>query len=249
MEIWAIINQRGGAGKTTTTEAIGAGLMQRGYSPLFIDSDPQASLSYLLRADNAEYTTFDVLTRRATAEQAIVYSERGDVITSSDSLIGADGTITGTGREYRLKEAIERLESRYTHVLIDTPPTLGVITVNALTAATGVIIPTQADVLSMQGVIKLSETIATVRHYCNPQLRIKGIVLTRYMKRAILSREISESLADTAKQIGTKLYNTRIREAQAIKDSQAMRQSIYQYAPKSNGAKDYSDLVDEILEG
>ncbi len=251
MEIWAIINQRGGAGKTTTTEAIGAGLMLRGYSPLYIDTDPQGSLSYSLKANGAKLTAYDLLTRKeaGTAENAIVYTDRGDIIPADDRLIGADGIIKGVGSEYRLKEAIEPLDGRYSHIVIDTPPTLGIVTVNALTAATGVIIPTQADVYSLNGVIKLSETIAAIKQYCNPKLKIKGIVLTRYKKRTVLSRDLSESLAETARSIGTKLYNTRIREANAITEAQAMRESIYQYAPKSNGAKDYSDLVDEILRG
>ncbi len=249
MEIWAIINQRGGAGKTTTAEAIGAGLQLRGYSPLWVDTDPQGSLTYSLKATGGKVTVFDLLTQRDTAENAIMYTDRGDVIPADDNLTGADGTVTGTGREYRLREALESLEGRYSHIIIDTPPTLGIITVNALTAASGVIIPTQADVYSLNGVLKLSDTVATVRHYCNPALKIKGIVLTRFQKRTVLSREIAESLTATARSIGTRLYETRIRETNAIKEAQATRQSIFKYAPRSNAARDYSDLIDEILRG
>ena len=120
---------------------------------------------------------------------------------------------------------------------------------NALTACTGAIIPAQADVYSLQGIALLSQTIETVRKYCNRALKIKGIVLTRYNSRAVLSRDMADLIAQTAQQLRTKLYTTRIRECTALKEAQAVQQDIFTYAPRSNAAADYKALVAEVLEG
>jgi chromosome partitioning protein len=155
--------------------------------------------------------------------------------------------LTAVGKEYRLKEALEALQGNYDYAIIDTPPALGILTVNALTACTGVLIPAQADIYSLQGISQLYGTLQTVRKYCNPSLKVMGILLTRYSGRAIISREVAEMIEETAAQLHTKLYQTKIREATAIKEAQARRQSIYEYAPKSNATTDYKALIDEIL--
>ena len=157
--------------------------------------------------------------------------------------------ITATGKEYRLREALEPVYDLYDYIVIDTPPALGILTVNALTACTGAIIPAQADVYSLQGIALLSQTIETVRKYCNRALKIKGIVLTRYNSRAVLSRDMADLIAQTAQQLRTKLYTTRIRECTALKEAQAVQQDIFTYAPRSNAAADYKALVAEVLEG
>ena len=125
---------------------------------------------------------------------------------------------------------------------------MGVLTINALTACNGCIIPAQADFLSLQGIGQLHGTIETVRKYCNPALTVYGIVLTRFSARAVISREVSAMMEETAKELKTRLYNTRIRECTAIKEAQAMRTDIYTYAPRSNATADYTALVKEILE-
>lgn len=248
MEVWAILNQKGGVAKTTTTLALGAGLRRRGKSVLFIDADPQRDLSRVLGADTTGLTTLEVLLRRATAEQAIQRTEQGDVIAASAGL-AADGILTTTGREYRLREALEALNRAYDYILIDCPPSLGVLTVNALTAATGCILPCQADILSLEALDMFQQTYEAMKRYTNPGLTIKGIVITRYSGRSILGRDMVDNIEEKSAALGTKVYNTKIRECIALKEAQAVREDIFSYAPKSNAALDYDSLLTEILEG
>ena len=247
MIIYSIINQKGGVGKSTTALAIGAGLSLKGYSVLYVDLDAQGNLSYTMGADTQGYNAMGVLQRPETAKAEVQHTDQGDIIASSPALAGADAVITETGKEYRLKEALESLREIYDYCIIDTPPALGILTVNALTACSGVIIPAQADIYSLQGISQLNNTLQTVKRYCNPELSILGIVLTRYNGRAIIRREVAEMLEQTARGLNTKLYNSRIRECTALVEAQATKQNIYSYAPRSNAAADYKALVAEIL--
>lgn len=246
-EILAIINQKGGVGKSTTAAAIGAGLHLRGQRVLFIDMDAQGNLSFNLGAGHKALSSLEVLTGTATAQEAILHTDTGDLIPASPALAGADGIITATGKEYRLREALEPLRSSYDYIILDTPPALGILTVNALTACTGAIIPAQADAYSLQGIALLAQTVDVVRKYCNPALKVKGIVLTRYNARSVISRDMMKLMESTAAQLNTKVYKTTIRECTAIKEAQAVQETIYGYAPKSNATADYTALVDEIL--
>ena len=247
MIIYSIINQKGGVGKSTTALAIGAGLSLKGYSVLYVDLDAQGNLSYTMGADTQGYNAMGVLQRPETAKAEVQHTDQGDIIASSPALAGADAVITETGKEYRLKEALESLSGLYDYCIIDTPPALGILTVNALTACSGVIIPAQADIYSLQGISQLNNTLQTVKRYCNPELSILGIVLTRYNGRAIIRREVAEMLEQTARGLNTKLYNSRIRECTVLVEAQATKQNIYSYAPRSNAAADYKALVAEIL--
>lgn len=248
MEVIAVINQKGGVGKSTTAHAIGAGLTLKGHRVLYVDLDAQGNLSYTLRADTNGLTAMELLQGRNT-QAAIQRTAQGDIIASSPSLAGADTIITAVGKEYRLREALEPLGGLYDYCITDTPPALGILTINALTACNGAIIPAQADIYSLQGISQLHTTIETVKQYCNPALTIKGIVLTRYNPRAIISREVADMIEQTAGQLQTKLYNAKIRECTAIKEAQATQQSIYSYAPRSNATTDYTALIAEILGG
>lgn len=246
----AVINQKGGVGKSTTAYALGAGLSLKSYRVLYIDLDAQGNLSDTLKADNTGLTglnSLEVLTGTTLAINAIQHTDQGDIIASSPALSGADTILTTVGKEYCLKEALALLESTYDYIVIDTPPALGILTVNALTACTSCLIPAQADVYSLQGINQLYGTIQTVRKYCNPSLQIMGILLTRYSARAIISRDVSEMMDEIAKQLHTQLYTSKIRECTALKEAQAVKQSIYSYAPKSNAAIDYSSLINEML--
>lgn len=247
-ECIAVINQKGGVGKSTTSNALGAGLQLMGYKVLYIDLDAQANLTYSMGITDKEISSLEVITGTSKPEEAIVKTSQGDIIPASPALASADTIITDTGKEYRLKEAIEPIKESYDYIILDTPPALGTLTVNALTFCNSVIIPAQADVYSLQGIGQLNQTIQTVRKYCNPNLTIKGIVITRYNPRAILTRDMTELLEDTARQFSTKLYSTKIRECIAIKESQASQKDIYSYSPKSNASMDYMELVKEILE-
>lgn len=245
-EIIAVVNRRGGVGKTATAHAIGAGLHLRGYKVLFVDIDSQCNLTYDTGAEETPPTSMEVLSGTATAEDTLQQMPDGDIIPASPSLAVADTTINGTGKEYRLKEALEPLRELYDYIIIDTPPALGVLTVNALTACNSVIIPAQAEVHSLQGIGLLYETIRAVQKYTNPALDIKGILITRYNNRAILQRDMRTNLEASAQEMGTKVFTTPIRECNAIKEAQATQTNIFTYAPRSNATADYTALIDEI---
>jgi chromosome partitioning protein len=243
----AIINQKGGVGKSTTAHALGIGLATKKIRVLFVDLDAQGNLSYTLGLDSNKTTSYEVLTNEVTAAEAIQSGVMWDGLASSSALSGMDMNLTQTGKEYRLKEALEPIKDKYDYIIIDTPPALGILTVNALTACTGIIIPAQADIYSLQGIGQLYNTIDTVRRYCNPSLTIKGVLLTRYNPRSIISRDIAEMTAQTAERLKTQVYKTTIRESVSIKEAQAKQQDIYTYAPKSNPAADYKAFVKEFL--
>ncbi len=249
MEVYAIINQKGGVGKSTAALAIGAGLRRKKKEVLYIDLDAQGNLSYTLRADTGGYNALGALQRPETVIQEIQRTGEGDVLASTPGLALADTILTDTGKEYRLKEALDKVNTYYDYCIIDTPPALGILTVNALTACTGAIIPAQANIYSLQGIAQLNATIETVRKYCNPKLTIIGIMLNYFKGRSILQREVAEMLEQAAKDLKTKLFKTRIRECQALAEAQTRRVNIFDYSPRSNAAQDYEALVNEILKG
>ncbi len=247
-EVFTVANRRGGVGKTATAHALGAGLTKRGYRVLYIDLDSQCNLSYDLGIQGElQYSSLDVLEGRATASEAILETEGGEIIPASPELATADRIIDGVGKEYRLKEALEPIARNYDYIIIDTPPALGVLTVNALTASSRVIIPAQAEVHSLQGIDQLYGTIEAVKHFTNKKLKIEGVLLTRYIARSIISRDMKDNLEALAKEIGSKTFATPIRECSAIKEAQATQTDIYSYAPRSNASKDYEVLVEEII--
>ena len=254
LKIIAINNQKGGTGKTTTAAALGFGLYHRGYKILLVDLDGQGNLSYTVDADCDKYGAFGIMERPETTNNEIrsVISGSGkiDIIPSTERLAVAEKIFTEIGKEYRLKEALQQVEqSAYDYVIIDTPPALGILSINALACADTVIIPAQADIYSLQGITQISNTISTVRKYCNSNLEIDGIVLTRYNSRTTISKDLSAALAQTAKKLNTKVYNTKIRECTAIKEAQALKKDIFGYAPKSNAVDDYNNLINEIIGG
>lgn len=248
MKTIAIINQKGGVGKSTTAHAVGAGLKRAGHSVLFVDLDAQGNLSFSMGADaQGGYNAMGVIQRPETITDEIQRTPAGDIVASSPSLAAADTIITETGKEYRLKEALGHVAGAYDFCILDTPPALGILTVNALTACNGAIIPAQADVFSLQGVLQLRSTMQAVKQYCNPGLKVYGILLSRFNPRAVLSRDMAELAEETARSMKTRVFTARIRECTALKEAQAKQATIYDYAPKSNAAADYSALVGELL--
>lgn len=246
--IYAVCNRKGGVGKTTTAWALAAGLERQGAPVLRVDLDAQRNLSVAMGV-NSGATVYDVLTGAQKPTETIQKTAQGDIIPASKELSGADLLLTDTGKEYTLKEALNPVLWLYKHVVIDTPPALNVLTVNALTAADAVIIPAQADLFSLTGIEDLQETITPVKKYTNADLRIDGILLTRYNGRAVLSRDVYQLAQEAAQKLGTRVYNTAIREGIAIKEAQAARISLFDYAPAANVTKDYAALVDEITKG
>ena len=216
--IIAIANQKGGVGKSTTAHAIGTGLIFNGYKVLFIDLDNQCNLSYTMEADTAGRTAYDLLHGTATAGETIQHTQSGDIIAGSPKLAGSDRDLD---KADALKKAIEGIRANYEFIIIDTPPALGVLSINALAVADRVIIPAQADIYSLQGIGQLYTTIEAVKDRINKNIEIAGLLVTRYNGRAILSRDIRQMLEDTAEQLKTKVFKTHIREAIEIKEAQA----------------------------
>lgn len=255
MEIIAVINQKGGVGKSTTAHALIAGLTFKGFKVLGVDLDAQRNLTHTSGASStakgenepAPITARDVLYNGTPAEDAIQHTQSGDIIASHRGLAGADSLITDTGKEYRLRESLEPLQARYDYIIIDTPPALGILTVNALTACNRIVIPAQADIYSLQGIGQLTDTIQPVKKYCNPGLQIAGILLTRYSPRAVLNRQLAELVNQIAQSLGTRVFKTTIRDAVAIREAQATQQSIFTYAPRAKVTADYIAFIDELI--
>lgn len=248
MKIITISNQKGGVAKTTTAGALWAGLNMRGFKTLAIDLDAQRNLSDGVGASESK-TAFGILTREITAAEAIQSVNGLDIIPGATMLSAAESVLTDTGKECRLKEALEPLKEKYDYCIIDTPPALGVLTVNALTASDSVIVPVQADLYSINGLTKLYWTVETVRKYFNPGLKIEGILLTRYKPRATMSRETSRILEESAEKLNTRLFKTAIRESIKAAEAPAHKQTLIQAFPKSSAAEDYNKIIDEIIEG
>ena len=245
MKCIAVISQKGGVGKTTTTNALGAGLYLKGNRVLCIDLCAQHNLSFTMGHTGGGHTSYDVLAGSAAAVDAIIHTPQGDLIPAGPDLASADLTIKDPAR---LKEALLPVKKDYDFIILDTPPTLGIRTVNALTAAHSVIIPTQADTYSLQGIGQLYDTIRAVKAYSNKRLRIDGILATRHNSRTIFTQDMTTLLEDTAAQIRTQVYNTKIRECVAIREAQNRQQDIFTYSPRSNGAKDYRAFIEEVLQ-
>lgn len=248
-QVISIINQKGGVGKSTTSQTLAAGLSLKGFRVLLIDMDSQGNLSYSAGADKQGVTILEVLKQEQNAMAAVQHLKSFDIIPASISLAGADMQLTEMGKEYRLREALEPIKENYDYVVIDTPPALGILTVNALTASDSVVIPAQADIYSVDAIGQLYNTIKAVKQYTNKNLSIKGILLTRFSDRTVLSRDLANMIDNTAATLGTKLYKATIREAIGIKEAQANRADIFEYAPKSNVAADYMSFLEEFLEG
>ena len=244
----AITAQKGGTGKTTTAATLAAGLTLKGFKVLLIDLDQQGSLSFICKADATGKTTLGILTREITAEEAIQPVGIADIIPANKSLAGAEAALKETGGEYRLREALEPVKSKYDFIIIDCPPALSSLTINALTAADKVIVPAQADVLSLTGITQLYDTCKLVKKYTNKELEIAGILLARHSNRAVLKRDLEEVLrGQLAQQMHSKVFTATIREAVAINEAQYMQQSLFDYAGSSKVADDYRAFIDELL--
>lgn len=247
-KVITVINQKGGVGKTTTAHAIGAWLQAKGHKVLFVDLDQQSNLSYATGAANSSYNSLEIFVSGKLDKVQVQTTAGGyDVVPASPMLANVDAVLNATGKEYRLKEALANLQG-YDFVILDTPPSLNIVTVNALTASDYALIPAQADIFSLQGITQLGQTIQAVKRYTNPDLNVLGIVLTRHNTRTILSRDLQQVITDTASQLNTKVYEQHIREAVTIKEAQAMRKDIFTYDAKSKAAHDYSQLMQEIYQ-
>ena len=242
--IISVANNKGGVGKTTTVINLGAGLQRQGKRVLLIDSDPQANMSQSLRIINQERNIYRAIKGEGPLEPVEILPGL-DAIPSTLDLSGAEIELaTEPGREYILKELIEPLRSHYSYILIDTPPSLGLLTINAMTASQEVIIPLQAEYLATQGLTRLMEIVEKIQKRLNKELRIGGVFITQYDSRKILNREVAEFIKTYFEQ---DLLRTRVRDNIALAEAPAQGLDIFRYSPRSNGAQDYQALTREIL--
>ena len=246
-----VANQKGGVAKTTTVQNIAAALIFRGYKTLCIDLDPQGNLSFLMGADNVNKPTiYDVLRGKATVTETMQQTKSGAIIPANILLSGADMEFTQPGKDKLLIKELDVFKrAGYDFILIDTPPSLGILTINALTACDSVIIPMSADVLSLQGISQLYDTIEAVRKRNNPGLIIEGILFTQHVARTLLTKEFTRAIKGVAKRLETKVFNTAIRSSVAAREAQANQIDIITYAPRSSTADDYNSLTIEIIKG
>ena len=245
-KIITLSNHKGGVGKTTSTINLGAALSEKGKRVLLIDLDPQANLTQSLRIQIQDVSQSIYGAMRGVERLLPVSVFAGlDVIPSTLDLSGAEIELSSeTGREYILRELIEPLRNKYDFILIDSPPSLGLLTLNALTAANEVLIPLQAEYLATQGLTKLLEVVQKVQARLNKELSIGGVFITQYDKRKILNRNVAEVVGNG---YAGYMLNTRIRDNVALAEAPAAGLDIFRYSPKSPGAEDYTALANELL--
>ncbi|MBU1247356.1 MAG: ParA family protein [Proteobacteria bacterium] len=246
MRIIAVLNQKGGVGKTSTTVNLGAALSREGCRVLLLDLDPQAHLTYSLgiMAHKLPRAMSAVLMEECGLDEVAGDVAGLRVVPASVALAGTEIELAGAQeRETRLKNAVGKLTG-YDFVLMDCPPNLGLLTLNAMTAAKELLVPVQPEFLALQSLGKLTETVSVMRSGWNPELRISGIVLTRYQRTKKLNREIRRNIQDY---FGDVLLNTTIRENVSLAEAPSFGQDIFTYKPDSNGAEDYQALGRELL--
>lgn len=246
MQIIALINQKGGVGKTTSTVNIGAGLTKLNKKVLLIDLDPQAHLTYSLGipAHELDKSIYELIKGEVAWKEILIERRELKIIPSSLGLSGAEIELSGiAGKEFLLKKALEGLKG-FDYILIDSPPSLGLLTLNALTAAQELYIPLQVEFLALQGLSRLLETIDIVKKRLNKNLEITGIIAIRFDGRKNLNKEIVEKIKDY---FGDKLFKTFIRDNISLAEAPSFGKTIFEYKPNSHGANDYLNLSREIL--
>jgi chromosome partitioning protein len=244
----ALANQKGGVAKTTTTLNLGVAFREMGHRVLIVDLDPQGNLtmSQGLNPDAIERSMFDVLVHRVPISEVIEQREV-DLAVASIDLAGAELALSALiGRERSLEKALAEVRGQYDFVLVDTPPSLGLLTINAFVAATGVIVPVQCEYLSLRGLVQLENTLAMVRENLNPEVEIIGILPTMFDKRTTHAREAVEILQEN---FGDLVYNTRIRKTVRFAEAPVKGSSVLAYDPQGDAAALYRDLAKEVLNG
>lgn len=247
MKIIAITNQKGGTGKTTSTINIGAGLTRLGKRVLLIDLDPQANLSFSLGLnDRANMPNiYMVLKGELALTSAVIEINNMGLIPASPQLVNLETEMAGDQNKAILLKKVLDDRLGFDYILLDCPPSYGLITLNALTAAQEIFVPVQAEFLALQGMSKLLETVQNVQREHNPTLEFSGIIATRYDQRRVLNREVIDSLLEHFRD---KLFTTFIHENIALAEAPSFGQDIFSYRPDSNGARDYLALCQEIME-
>ena len=242
----AFANQKGGVAKTTTTLNLGVAFKELGHRVLLVDLDPQGNLtmSQGLNPDTIETSMFDVLVRKIPISDVIAHQEI-DLAVASIDLAGAELALSSLiGRERSLEKALLEVRDRYDYILIDTPPSLGLLTINAFVASTGVIVPVQCEYLALRGLVQLENTLAMVRENLNPHVGVEGIVATMYDGRTLHAREAVEILEEN---FGPLVFKTRIRKTVRYAEAPVKGSSVLKYDPTGPAAAAYRELAKEVL--
>jgi chromosome partitioning protein len=247
-EVIAFANQKGGVAKTTSTLNLAAALSEQDYRVLCVDMDPQGNLtmSQGLNPDSIDRSMFDVLVHRLPIQNVIEHQEI-DLAVSSIDLAGAELALSSMiGRERALEKAIAPIREKYNYILIDTPPSLGILTINALVAANGVIVPVQCEYLSLRGLVQLENTLSMIRENLNPEIGIQGILPTMFDKRTLHSREAIDILEEN---FGDLVFDTKIRKTIRYAEAPVKGTSVLAYDPTGEAAQAYRRLAREVLNG
>ncbi len=248
--ILSITNQKGGVGKTTTAINLSAALATKGFQTLLVDVDPQANSSMsFLDVHSLQASVYEVLARGDVQLPDILHpAEKVPNLTvapAAISLAKIEAQLVGElDSHYRLKDQVDPIKKRFDYVVIDTPPTLGILTVNALVAATHVLVPIQSSYFALEGTDDLLETVDKIKVRANPDLQILGAVITLFDKRTILARDIRQEISQV---FGDKLFETVISKSVRLEESPAYKESIFTFAPHSSGAEEYYQLSEEVL--
>jgi chromosome partitioning protein len=244
----AFANQKGGVAKTTSTLNLAVAFAEQGNKVLAIDLDPQGNLtmSQGLNPDTIERSMYDVLVHKLPIEQ-IIHEGEIDLAVASIDLAGAELALSSMiGRERALEKALQSVQGNYDFVIIDTPPSLGLLTINALVASSGVIVPVQCEYLSLRGLVQLENTLSMIRENLNPYVQIEGILATMYDSRTLHSREALEILQEN---FGDLVFETRIRKTIRYAEAPVKGTSVLKYDPTGNAAEAYRELAKEVLNG
>lgn len=247
-KIISIANQKGGVGKTTTAINLSSLLAAAEKRTLLVDIDPQANSSSGLSVTNQQISVYDVLADRVRISDAIIstFMPFLDLLPSNINLVGAEIELVDVeGREAKLKNALKEIENNYDFILVDCPPSLGLLTLNALTASNSVLIPVQCEYFALEGLGQLLNTINIVKKHFNPELAIEGVLLTMFDSRLRLSHQVAE---EVRKYFGDKVYNTVIHRNVRISEAPSYGKPIILYDAISSGAKNYMSLAAELLE-
>jgi chromosome partitioning protein len=243
-KVISISNHKGGVGKTTSAINIGAGLNLLKKKVLLIDLDPQANLTQSLGLTNEPINIYGAL-RGEYKLQPIEILKGLDIIPSTLDLSGAEVELSSEpGREYILKELIEPLRASYDFIIIDSPPSLGLLTINSFTASDEILIPLQAQYLALQGLAKLVEVVDKIKQRLNKGLKVGGVFITQYDSRKVLNRDVVDTIQAHFKD---EVFKTKVRDNIALAEAPSQGLDIFRYSSKSNGAEDYLALSKEVL--
>lgn len=248
--IISIAVQKGGAGKTTTAWAMASSLRRQGRKVLLVDLDPQRNLSKLMKANtNTDGTSLALFLHTAKAGDIIQHTDQGDIIPAGKNLQVADLALKDKNRkEFLLRDSLSGVKG-YDFIVLDCPPSLGMVTVNALTASDAVIIPVEASGFSLDGLDDIADTVEQVKRYCNPKLKISGILLTRFEPNTNLSKAVVELAEDIAGRLKTRVFPVQIRNSVKLREAQMLRTDLFLHAGNSNPARDYASLTEDFLKG